>query len=82
MRRVASHEAAAILQSRGRDDQIGIIVRMAVVSSECPEISRSVEHGVGDGKYQRLLTKRGETGQLDRRCLLSVAADDLVARDG
>ena len=81
MRRVASYEAATILQGGGRDDQIGIVVRMAVVSSESPKNSRSVEHGVGNGKYQRLLTKRRETRQLDRRCLLSVAADDFVTRD-
>jgi hypothetical protein len=82
MRRVASYEAATILQGGGRDDQIGIVVRMAVVSSESPEISRSVQDDVGNGKYQRPLTKRGEARQLDRRCSLSVAADDFVTRHG
>jgi hypothetical protein len=46
--RVASHKIARVDEGRRCNDEVGIALRVAFVSSFCPQISGFVEYQVGN----------------------------------
>jgi hypothetical protein len=63
---IARHEAEAMLNRRGGNDNIGIRARVNFLTRKNPEVVGSVEKGVCQRQNERVAVEREKTGNPDK----------------
>lgn len=79
---IAGDQGTLMFESGFGDHEVGIVIRVTVLTREYPQIRRSIPNRVRHGQNQRVLAENGEIRQLTCRSLLLVAAEHFIPGDG